>query len=55
MRNMVRNTKEEVSSLAKELYAECLPSTTSVSSFSLRSYSSWIHVPYLPAFHRPGM
>ena len=53
----VQKTKEEYVSCYEEVKYECTPDVRPLSyytSLTKHTLRSWIHIPYFPAFHRPG-
>ena len=53
----VLKTKEEYVSCYEEVKYECTPDVRPLSYYTSLTKStlrSWIHIPYFPAFHRPG-
>ena len=61
IKNKAIDMKEEYVEFIQEIRSECFPSSVSIADQKLAVYSSfryfvnnWTHLPYFPAFHRPG-
>ena len=53
---ILQDLKQETVECFQDIRENCTPQTSSKDAFKslIQSLSTWVHIPYFPAFHSPG-